>query len=180
MSSNIHPADLQQQNFQNMVRQATQAEEETKFYDLDDEMGEMREEAIDDFEMAFDKEREMREESNRRVAEQVKLSHSHDHYKANRAQSSGSYYSGSFTYTKIKNKNASSSLRFSGGAVGFALVERFAPPQHPRFFPSLTSSFFFLNPHATTPHQKMLETTNLLTSRMLTNEREYMIFVYSQ
>ena len=114
-NSNIHPADLQQQNFQNMVRQATRAEEETKFYDIDDEMVEMRGEAIDDFEMAFDREKAVREESSRRVAEQVKLSHSRDHYKANRgtydsikakptqsfkedipAQSSGSYYSGSF------------------------------------------------------------------------------------
>ena len=97
-NSNMHPADLQQQNFQNMVRQATRAEEETKFYDIDDEMGEMREEAIDDFEMAFDRERAMREESSRRVAEQVKLSHSHDHYRANQG-----------TYDSIKAKPSSSS-----------------------------------------------------------------------
>ena len=64
-NSNIHPADLQQQNFKNMVNQATRAEEGTKFYDIDDEMGEMREEAIDDFEMAFDREKAMREESSR-------------------------------------------------------------------------------------------------------------------
>ena len=96
--SNMHPADLQQQNFKNMVNQATRAEEGTKFYDMDDEMGEMREEAIDDFEMAFDKEKAMREESSRRVAEQVKLSHSHDHYKANQG-----------TYDSIKAKPSSSS-----------------------------------------------------------------------
>ena len=96
--SNMHPADLQQQNFKNMVNQATRAEEGTKFYDMDDEMGEMREEAIDDFEMAFDKEKAMREESSRRVAEQVKLSHSHDHYKANQG-----------TYDSIRAKPSSSS-----------------------------------------------------------------------
>ena len=94
----MHPADLQQQNFKNMVNQATRAEEGTKFYDMDDEMGEMREEAIDDFEMAFDKEKAMGEESSRRVAEQVKLSHSHDHYKANQG-----------TYDSIKAKPSSSS-----------------------------------------------------------------------
>ncbi len=130
VSGNSHPADLQQQNFQNMVRQATRAEEETKFYDIDDEMGEMREEAIDDFEMSFEKEREMREESGRRVAEQVKLSHSHDHYKANQGtydsikaqpssssqsfsagippQSSGSYYSGSFVPHKPEEEQTAS------------------------------------------------------------------------
>ena len=97
-NSNIHPADLQQQNFKNMVNQATRAEEGTKFYDIDDEMGEMREEAIDDFEMAFDREKAMREESSRRVAEQVKLSHSHDHYKANQG-----------TYDSIRAKPSSSS-----------------------------------------------------------------------
>ena len=96
--SNMHPADLQQQNFKNMVNQATRAEEGTKFYDMHDEMGEMREEAIDDFEMAFDKEKAMREESSRRVAEQVKLSHSHDHYKANQG-----------TYDSIRAKPSSSS-----------------------------------------------------------------------
>ena len=96
--SNMPPADLQQQNFKNMVNQATRAEEGTKFYDMDDGMGEMREEAIDDFEMAFDKEKAMREESSRRVAEQVKLSHSHDHYKANQG-----------TYDSIKAKPSSSS-----------------------------------------------------------------------
>ena len=96
--SNMHPADLQQQNFKNMVNQATRAEEGTKFYDIDDEMGEMREEAIDDFEMSFEKEKEMREESSRRVAEQVKLSHSHDHYRANQG-----------TYDSIKAKPSSSS-----------------------------------------------------------------------
>ena len=32
--SNMHPADLQQQNFKNMVNQATRAEEGTKFYDM--------------------------------------------------------------------------------------------------------------------------------------------------
>ena len=96
--SNMHPADLQQQNFKNMVNQATRAEEEAKFYDIDDEMGEMREEAIDDFEMAFDRERAMREESSRRVAEQVKLSHSHDHYRANQG-----------TYDSIRAKPSSSS-----------------------------------------------------------------------
>ena len=128
--SNMHPADLQQQNFKNMVNQATRAEEGTKFYDMDDEMGEMRDEAIDDFEMAFDKEREMREESSRRVAEQVKLSHSHDHYKANQGtydsikaqpssssqsfsagippQSSGSYYSGSFVPHKPEEEQTAS------------------------------------------------------------------------
>ena len=133
--SNMHPADLQQQNFKNMVNQATRAEEGTKFYDMDDEMGEMRDEAVEDFEMAFDKEREMREESSRRVAEQVKLSHSHDHYKANQGtydsikakpsssssstqtqsfsagippQSSGSYYSGSFVPHKPEEEQTAS------------------------------------------------------------------------
>ena len=98
-------------------------------------MGEMREEAIDDFEMAFDREKAMREESSRRVAEQVKLSHSHDHYKANQGtydsikakpssssfstqtqtqsfsagippQSSGSYYSGSFIPLKPEEEQS--------------------------------------------------------------------------
>ena len=100
---------------------------------MDDEMEEMRDEAVEDFEMAFDKEREMREESSRRVAEQVKLSHSHDHYKANQGtydsikakpsssssstqtqsfsagippQSSGSYYSGSFVPHKPEEEQS--------------------------------------------------------------------------
>ena len=128
--SSIHPADLQQQNFKTMVQQATTAEEETKFYDMDDEMGEMRDEAIDDFETSFDREREMREENERRVSEQVSLSHSHDHYKANQgaydsiqakptktfkedipAQSSGSYYSGSFIpHRKEEEQTASAGI----------------------------------------------------------------------
>ena len=116
VSSNIHPADLQQQNFKNMASSSVKAEEETEFYDIGDEMEEAREEGLSDIDMMLDRERDMREENERSVSEQVNLSHSHDHYLANRgtydsisarpstqsfsagipAQSSGSYYSGSF------------------------------------------------------------------------------------
>ena len=71
-TNNIHPADLQQMNFKKMAEEATaRKEEETP-------------DAISDFEMSFDREAELREENERRVAEQANLSHSQDHYMANK------------------------------------------------------------------------------------------------
>ena len=83
-TNNIHPADLQQQNFKRMVEEATRMkEEETQTLDVDD-ITDLREDAVSDFEMSFDKERELREENERRIAEQVNMSHAQDHYQANR------------------------------------------------------------------------------------------------
>ena len=47
-------------------------------------MTDLRDDAISDFEMSFDREAELREENERRVAEQANLSHSQDHYMANK------------------------------------------------------------------------------------------------
>ena len=47
-------------------------------------MTDLRDDAISDFEMSFEREAELREENERRVAEQANLSHSQDHYMANK------------------------------------------------------------------------------------------------
>ena len=76
-TNNIHPADLQQMNFKKMAEEATaRKEEETPNLDFED-MTDLRDDAISDFEMSFDREAELREENERRVAEQANLSHSH-------------------------------------------------------------------------------------------------------
>ena len=83
-TNNIHPADLQQMNFKKMAEEATaRKEEETPNLDFED-MTNLRDDAISDFEMSFDREAELREENERRVAEQANLSHSQDHYMANK------------------------------------------------------------------------------------------------
>lgn len=83
-TNNIHPADLQQMNFKKMAEEATaRKEEETPNLDFED-MTDLRDDAISDFEMSFDREAELREENERRVAEQANLSHSQDHYMANK------------------------------------------------------------------------------------------------
>ena len=83
-TNNIHPADLQQMNFKKMAEEATaRKEEETPNLDFED-LTDLRDDAISDFEMTFDREAELREENERRVAEQANLSHSQDHYMANK------------------------------------------------------------------------------------------------
>ena len=83
-TNSIHPADLQQMNFKKMAEEATaRKEEETPNLDFED-MTDLRDDAISDFEMSFDREVELREENERRVAEQANLSHSQDHYVANK------------------------------------------------------------------------------------------------
>ena len=83
-TNNIHPADLQQMNFKKMAEEATaRKEEETPNLDFED-MTDLRDDAISDFEMSFDREAELREENERRVAEQANSSHSQDHYMANK------------------------------------------------------------------------------------------------
>ena len=83
-TNNIHPADLQQMNFKKMAEEATaRKEEETPNLDFED-LTDLRDDAISDFEMSFDREAELREENERRVAEQANLSHSQDHYLANK------------------------------------------------------------------------------------------------
>ena len=83
-TNNIHPADLQQMNFKKMAEEATaRKEEETPNLDFED-MTDLRDDAISDFEMSFDREAELREENERRVAEQANLSQSQDHYMANK------------------------------------------------------------------------------------------------
>ena len=83
-TNNIHPADLQQMNFKKMAEEATaRKEEETPSLDFED-MTNLRDDAISDFEMSFDREAELREENERRVAEPANLSHSQDHYMANK------------------------------------------------------------------------------------------------
>ena len=83
-TNNIHPADLQQMNFKKMAEEATaRKEEETPNLDFED-MTDLRDDAINDFEMSFDREAELREENERRVAEQANLSHSQEHYMANK------------------------------------------------------------------------------------------------
>ena len=83
-TNNIHPADLQQMNFKKMAEEATaRKEEETPTLDFED-LTDLRDDAISDFEMSFDREAELREENERRVAEQANLSHSQDHYMANK------------------------------------------------------------------------------------------------
>ena len=83
-TNNIHPADLQQMNFKKMAEEATaRKEEETPNLDFED-ITDLRDDAISDFEMSFDREAELREENERRVAEQANLSHSQDHYMANK------------------------------------------------------------------------------------------------
>ena len=83
-TNNFHPADLQQMNFKKMAEEATaRKEEETPNLDFED-MTDLRDDAISDFEMSFDREAELREENERRVAEQANLSHSQDHYMANK------------------------------------------------------------------------------------------------
>ena len=83
-TNNIHPADLQQMNFKKMAEEATaRKEEEAPNLDFED-MTDLRDDAISDFEMSFDREAELREENERRVAEQVNLSHAEDHYMANK------------------------------------------------------------------------------------------------
>ena len=83
-TNNIHPADLQQMNFKKVAEEATaRKEEETPNLDFED-MTDLRDDAISDFEMSFDREAELREENERRVAEQANLSHSQDHYMANK------------------------------------------------------------------------------------------------
>ena len=83
-TNNIHPADLQQMNFKKMAEEATaRKEEETPNLNFED-VTDLRDDAISDFEMSFDREAELREENERRVAEQANLSHSQDHYMANK------------------------------------------------------------------------------------------------
>ena len=83
-TNNIHPADLQQMNFKKMAEEATaRKEEETPNLDFED-MTDLRDDAISDNEMSFDREAELREENERRVTEQANLSHSQDHYMANK------------------------------------------------------------------------------------------------
>ena len=83
-TNKIHPADLQQMNFKKMAEEATaRKEEETPNLDFED-LTDLRDDAISDFEMSFDREAELREENERRVAEQANLSHSQDHYMANK------------------------------------------------------------------------------------------------
>ena len=66
-------------NFKKMAEEATaRKEEETPNLDFED-MTDLR-----DFEVSFDREAELREENERRVAEQANLSHSQDHYMANK------------------------------------------------------------------------------------------------
>ena len=83
-NSNIHPADLQQHNFKRMVQEAV-VPETTLFNPNDeDEMEEMRDDAIDLYEKSFEREQEMREEEDRKIAEQVSLSHRADYHDMNR------------------------------------------------------------------------------------------------
>ena len=83
-NSNIHPADLQQQNFKRMAQEAT-ITEDTVFHPVDDdEMEELRDDAIDLYEKSFEKEAEMREEEDRKIAEQVSLSHRADFHAMNK------------------------------------------------------------------------------------------------
>ena len=83
-NSNIHPADLQQQNFKRMAQEAT-ITEDTVFHPVDDdEMEELRDDAIDLYEKSFEKEAEMREENDRKIADQVSLSHTADYNAMNR------------------------------------------------------------------------------------------------
>ena len=71
-------------NFKTMAEEATaRKEEETPNLDFED-MTDLWDDAISDFEMSFDREAELREENERRVAEQANLSHSQDHYMANK------------------------------------------------------------------------------------------------
>ena len=71
-------------NFKKMAEEATaRKEEETPNLDFED-ITDLRDDAISDFEMSFDREAELREENERRVAEQANLSHSQDHYMANK------------------------------------------------------------------------------------------------
>ena len=83
-TDNIHPADLQQINFKQMAQEATgRREEETPDFDVED-ITDLRDDAISDFEMSFDRERDLREENERRVAEQANMSHAQDHYMTNK------------------------------------------------------------------------------------------------
>ena len=83
-NSTIHPADLQQQNFKRMAQEAT-ITEDTVFHPVDDdEMEELRDDAIDLYEKSFEKEAEMREENDRKIADQVSLSHTADYNAMNR------------------------------------------------------------------------------------------------
>ena len=59
-TSNIHPADLQQMNFKKMAEEATaRKKEKTPNLDFED-MTDLRDDAISDFEMTFDREAELR------------------------------------------------------------------------------------------------------------------------
>ena len=82
-TNSIHPADLQQQNFKKMAEEATRTKEEAQTLDVED-ITDLKDDAISDFEMSFDKERELREENERKIAEQVNMSHAKDHYQANK------------------------------------------------------------------------------------------------
>ena len=83
-NANIHPADLQQQNFKRMAQEATVPEE--TFFDAVsmDEMGEMRDDAVDLYEKSFEREQELREEEERKMAEQVSIGHKADYYDMNK------------------------------------------------------------------------------------------------
>ena len=71
-------------SFKKIAEEATaRKEEETPNLDIED-MTALRDDAIRDFEISFDREAELREENERRVAEQASLSHSQDHYMANK------------------------------------------------------------------------------------------------
>ena len=83
-TNNIHPADLQQMSLKKMAEEATaRKEEKTPNLDFED-MTALRDDTISDFEISFDREAELGEENERRVAEQASLSHSQDHYMANK------------------------------------------------------------------------------------------------
>ena len=81
---NLHPADAQQMNFKRMAYNATSMEEEDhQPFDYDG-MDDLRDDAVSDFEMTFDRERDLHHENQRRVAEQANFSHAHDHYHMNK------------------------------------------------------------------------------------------------
>ena len=81
---NFHPPDAQQMNFKRMAYDATAMEEEDHQPCDYDGMDDLRDDAVSDFEMTFDRERDLRDESQGRVAEQANFSHAHDHYRMNK------------------------------------------------------------------------------------------------
>ena len=79
--------------------------EDTAFNPNDeDEMEEMRDDAIDLYEKSFEKEEEMREEEDRKMAEQVSLSHRADYHDMNKTilDSAGSSSSAGVQEEEVK------------------------------------------------------------------------------